>query len=143
MECDQGKQSLKQRQTNLKENSNLPRALSSAQCHVLLSAVLNPKYKNISLPERFCTCDSRVLETIEHVLLQCSLDRNIQTRFILTLISRYPGHQNLAYAQMLLIDKTPLIAVHEVLHSSTEDSSNSDGLLSCSASPLMIIHLKF
>lgn len=74
--------------------------LSHVNCHKVVMQYWMVNVKKIPLVERLCFCDSREAETTNVApFMETSI------RFILSLISRYPGCLDSAYAQMLLINE--------------------------------------
>uniref|UniRef100_A0A670HL80 ribonuclease H n=1 Tax=Podarcis muralis TaxID=64176 RepID=A0A670HL80_PODMU len=83
----------------------LRRAFTLARLNMLPSAVLEGRYQGISFENRLCPCGAGCVETVSHVLLSCSLYKDLRDETIAPLLSAIPGHSCEAKLFSLLADQ--------------------------------------
>ncbi|KAJ7342182.1 hypothetical protein JRQ81_009534, partial [Phrynocephalus forsythii] len=98
------------RMANYLSNITIPkfrRAFTLARFNALPSRLLEGRYQGLPVDKRVCPCDEETIETIDHVLLECSLYRDIRRTPLQSILQQTQGRPREFCVQHLLGDKKP------------------------------------
>ena len=84
------------------------RAFILACFNALPSALLEGRYSHISYDQHFCPCQSDMVETVKHVLLYCTRNKDSCNLLISPILKHYPGKPDTVLHLFSLIPQTKL-----------------------------------
>ncbi|KAJ7326787.1 hypothetical protein JRQ81_016546, partial [Phrynocephalus forsythii] len=70
--------------------------------------VLEGHYCNIPYAKRLCACGDNVVESLDHVLFECSFYLEERDIFIVPILKKCPGRSKTEHLSQLLVGKNQL-----------------------------------